>query len=84
MVAPFEKKYGIKVKVWRAGSDKVLQRTVTETNGKRYEVDAIHISAPEMEALHTREGAAAGDQPGVRQPAAGHRCRRTANGPRRC
>ena len=52
LVAPFEKKYGIKVKVWRAGSDKVLQRTVTETNGKRYEVDAIHISAPEMEALH--------------------------------
>ena len=52
LVSPFEKKYGIKVKVWRAGSDKVLQRTVTETNGKRYEVDAIHISAPEMEALH--------------------------------
>ncbi len=52
LVGPFEKKYGIKVKVWRAGSDKVLQRTVTETNGKRYEVDAIHISAPEMEALH--------------------------------
>lgn len=52
LVAPFEKKYGIKVKVWRAGSDKVLQRTVTETNGKRFEVDAIHISAPEMEALH--------------------------------
>jgi iron(III) transport system substrate-binding protein len=52
LVGPFEKKYGIKVRVWRAGSDKVLQRTVTETNGKRYEVDAIHISAPEMEALH--------------------------------
>src|SRR4051794_20609786 len=43
LVAPFEKKYGIKVRVWRAGSDKVLQRTVTETNGKRYEADAIHI-----------------------------------------
>ena len=52
LLGPFEKKYGIKVKTWRAGSDKVLQRTVTETNGKRYEVDAIHISAPEMEALH--------------------------------
>jgi iron(III) transport system substrate-binding protein len=52
IVVPFEKKYGIKVRTWRAGSDKVLQRTVTETNGKRYEVDAIHISAPEMEALH--------------------------------
>jgi len=52
LVGPFEKRYGIKVKVWRAGSDKVLQRTLAETNGRRYEVDAIHISAPEMEALH--------------------------------
>ena len=52
LLGPFEKKYGIKVRTWRAGSDKVLQRTVTETSGKRYEVDAIHISAPEMEALH--------------------------------
>jgi iron(III) transport system substrate-binding protein len=52
LIGPFEKKYGIKVKVWRAGSDKVLQRAVTETNGRRYDVDAIHISAPEMEALH--------------------------------
>jgi iron(III) transport system substrate-binding protein len=52
LVTAFEKKYGIKVKIWRAGSDKVLQRTLTETAGKRYEVDAIHISAPELEALH--------------------------------
>ncbi len=52
LVTPFEQKYGIKVKVWRAGSDKVLQRTLTESAGKRYEVDAIHISGPEMEALH--------------------------------
>jgi len=52
LIGPFEKKYNIKIKVWRAGSDKVLQRTVTESNAKRYEVDAIHISAPEMEALH--------------------------------
>jgi iron(III) transport system substrate-binding protein len=52
LVGPFEKKYGIKVRVWRAGSDKVLQRTLTEASGKRYEADAIHISAPELEALH--------------------------------
>jgi iron(III) transport system substrate-binding protein len=52
LMGPFEKKYGVKVKVWRAGSDKVLQRTVTEANGKRYDADAIHISAPEMEALY--------------------------------
>jgi iron(III) transport system substrate-binding protein len=52
LIAAFEKKYGIKVKVWRAGSEKVLQRTLTEAAARRYEVDAIHSSALEMEALH--------------------------------
>ena len=52
LVAPFEKKYGIKVKVWRASSIKVLQRAISEAAAKRYEVDAIHMSAPEMEALY--------------------------------
>ena len=51
IVKPFEQKYGIKVNVWRAGTDKVLQRTVTEAQAKRYEVDAIHFGSPEMEAL---------------------------------
>ncbi len=52
LVPPFEKKYGIKVKVWRSGTVNVLQRTVNEAAARRYEVDAIHMSAPEMEALH--------------------------------
>jgi iron(III) transport system substrate-binding protein len=52
LIGAFEKKYGIKVKVWRAGTDKVLQRTLTEAAAKRYEVDAIHFGAPELEALH--------------------------------
>jgi len=51
ILGPFEKKYGIKVNVWRAGTDKVLQRTVAESNAKKYEVDAIHFGSPEMEAL---------------------------------
>src|SRR2546421_5076301 len=51
IVGPFEKRYGIKVTVWRAGTDKVLQRTVAETRAKRYEVDAVHFGSPEMEAL---------------------------------
>ncbi len=51
IVKPFEQKYGIKVSVWRAGTDKVLQRTVTETNARKYEVDAVHFGSPEMEAL---------------------------------
>jgi iron(III) transport system substrate-binding protein len=52
LIGGFEKKYGIKVKVWRASTDKVLQRTLAEASAKRYEVDALHFGSPEMEALH--------------------------------
>jgi len=52
LVAAFEKKYGIKVNVWRAGSEKVLQRTLAEAAARRHEVDAVHSSALEMETLH--------------------------------
>jgi iron(III) transport system substrate-binding protein len=52
LLTAFEKKHGIKVKVWRSASEKVLQRTLTEASARRYEVDAIHTSALEMEALH--------------------------------
>src|SRR5512142_1885524 len=38
VVKPFEEKYGIKVTVWRAGTDKVLQRTVQEARAGRYDV----------------------------------------------
>jgi len=52
LILAFEKKYGIKVSVWRAGSEKVLQRTLAEAAARRHEVDAIHSSALEMETLH--------------------------------
>ena len=51
IVQPFEKKYGIKVNVWRAGTDKVLQRTIAEARAGRNDVDVIHYGSPEMEAL---------------------------------
>jgi iron(III) transport system substrate-binding protein len=51
LVKPFEAKYGIKVVVWRAGTDKVLQRTLAEAAAKRDEVDVVHFGSPEMEAL---------------------------------
>jgi iron(III) transport system substrate-binding protein len=51
LIQPFEEKSGIKVTVWRAGTDKVLQRTLAEAQAKRYEVDVIHFGSPEMEAL---------------------------------
>jgi iron(III) transport system substrate-binding protein len=51
VLAPFEKKYGIKITVWRSGSGNVLQRVLKEAAGKRNEVDAILIPSTEMEAL---------------------------------
>ena len=47
----FEKKYGVKVELWRALSDKVLQRTITEAQAHRNAVDVIETNGPEMEAI---------------------------------
>jgi len=52
LTAAFEKKYGVKLRVWRANSEKVVQRTLAEATAGRHEVDAVHTSALEMEALH--------------------------------
>jgi iron(III) transport system substrate-binding protein len=51
LIRPFEAKYGVKVNIWRAGTDKVLQRTLAEASAKKYDVDVIHFGSPEMEAL---------------------------------
>jgi len=51
----FEKKYGIKVQVWRNLSESVLQRTLTEARAKRYSVDMIETNSPEVEVM-AREG----------------------------
>jgi iron(III) transport system substrate-binding protein len=47
----FEKKYGVKVELWRALSDKVVQRVITEAQAKRYSVDVVETNGPEMEML---------------------------------
>lgn len=48
----FEKKYGVKVRLWRGSSENVLQRGVVETRGGRHEADIFETNGPEMEALH--------------------------------
>jgi iron(III) transport system substrate-binding protein len=48
----FEKKYGIKVKVWRSASENVLQRAIAEAGVKRYDVDIVDTNGPELESLH--------------------------------
>lgn len=52
LVAGFEKKYGIKASVWRAGSEKVLQRAVTEARANRFTVDIVETNGPELESMH--------------------------------
>jgi iron(III) transport system substrate-binding protein len=48
----FEKKYGIKVSGWRAGSEKVLQRALTEARANRHDADVIETNGPELESLY--------------------------------
>lgn len=47
----FEKKYGVKVELWRAISEKVVQRVITEAQGRRHSVDVVETNGPEMEML---------------------------------
>ncbi|HUP97358.1 MAG TPA: extracellular solute-binding protein [Usitatibacter sp.] len=50
--AAFEKKYGVKVKGWRAGSEKVLQRAITEARASRHDADVVETNGPELEVLY--------------------------------
>ena len=51
----FEQKYGVKVSIWRASSEKVLQRAVSEARGGRFAVDVLETNGPELE-MAQREG----------------------------
>ena len=48
----FEKKYGVKVSLWRAGSEKVVQRAVSEARAGRFAFDVLETNGPEMEAMY--------------------------------
>ena len=54
----FEKKYGIKVQVWRNLSEAVLQRALAEAQARRYSVDVVETNGPEVDAL-AKEGVVA-------------------------
>lgn len=51
LVAVFEKKYGIKVTLWRDHNEKVLQRTLEEAKAGTFAVDVIETQGMEMEEL---------------------------------
>jgi iron(III) transport system substrate-binding protein len=52
LIEPFEKKYGIKVNVWRARSEMILQRVINEARGGKSVADVVASISPPMEALH--------------------------------
>src|SRR5256885_15376122 len=51
----FEARHGVKVNMWRAASDKVVQRVLAEAKAGRNDVDIVETNAPPLESLH-REG----------------------------
>ena len=52
LTAAFEKKHGIKVNVWRASSEGIIQRGVSEMRGGRNEADIFETNGPDMESLY--------------------------------
>jgi iron(III) transport system substrate-binding protein len=55
VTAAFEKKYGVGTKVWRASSEAIVQRGVTEARGGRFDVDVLETGGAALEALHREQ-----------------------------
>ncbi len=51
----FEQKYGVKVTIWRASSENLVQRAITEARAGRYTVDVLETNGPDLE-MAQREG----------------------------
>jgi iron(III) transport system substrate-binding protein len=52
VTAAFTRKYGVKVELWRGGSEQILQRVMTEARGGRAGVDVMETAGPEIEAVN--------------------------------
>jgi iron(III) transport system substrate-binding protein len=55
IIAGFEKKYEVKVNLWRARSENILQRIVSEARSTNASFDVVECITPPMEAMR-REG----------------------------
>jgi len=55
LTAAFQSKYGVKLNVWRGSAENILQRTVVEARGGRFDVDAIETGATTMESLQREQ-----------------------------
>ena len=47
----FEKKYGVRVRLWRGASEEILQRAVTEARGGRFDMDVVETASPQIVAI---------------------------------
>jgi iron(III) transport system substrate-binding protein len=52
VTAAFEKKYDVKVRVWRGSSENLVQRGVVEARGGRFDADVFETGGAAMESLH--------------------------------
>ena len=48
----FAQTYGIKVKTWRAGSEAIQQRVISEQRAGKFEIDVLSNTAIDTEALY--------------------------------
>src|SRR5262245_14090754 len=51
LTAAFERKYGVKVRLWRSSSENIVQRAVTEARGGRFDADVFETGALAMESM---------------------------------
>jgi iron(III) transport system substrate-binding protein len=51
MTKAFEKKYGVKIELWRATSEKIIQRVINEGQAKRHTFDVVETNGPEVEMM---------------------------------
>ena len=50
-IAAFEKKYGIKVRLWRGSSEDIARRVINEQRAGRFDADIVETAGPDMEAM---------------------------------
>ena len=78
VMAAYTRKYGIKVRAWRAGSEAVLQRLTAESRGGRFDVDIVQNNGPENEAAYREKMLQEVGSPGLKDlmpgAAPAHKC----------
>lgn len=52
LIEAFEKRYGIKVTLWRSGVEKLVQRALAEARAGKHAVDVLEGNGPGMEMLY--------------------------------